>query len=180
MHAPLTEPERQQLRQLQKQRRDEAGYVKVTMLLMLDAGWAAGQIARALSLDDGTIYRYEQPGDWTMLTSAQLVSADMPPYSGLAGADGWHALLDFGADRPAAPDGLDSHKLATALPCEANDAVQTTFLTATLPLAAACGRSRASRGLFCRRDLPQPTIRAAPGLGPGKATPDPRSAGTSG
>ncbi|MEJ7662227.1 MAG: hypothetical protein WKG07_22985 [Hymenobacter sp.] len=36
MNVELTESERQHLRQLQKQRRDEAGYVKVTVVLLLD------------------------------------------------------------------------------------------------------------------------------------------------
>jgi len=38
MKMALTDLERTHLRQLQKQRRDEAGYVKVTVVLMLDAG----------------------------------------------------------------------------------------------------------------------------------------------
>ena len=36
MNLTLTEAERAQLRVLQKQRRDEAGYVKVTVVLLLD------------------------------------------------------------------------------------------------------------------------------------------------
>lgn len=85
MHVVLTDAERQQLRPLQKQRRDGDGYGKVTAVLMLAAGWGAGQVAQALGLDDGTGYRYaqafvrlglsrahEQPGYWGLLTSAQL------------------------------------------------------------------------------------------------------------
>ena len=45
MQVVLTDSERQQLRQLQKQRRDDEGYVKVTVLLMLDHGCPAGVIA---------------------------------------------------------------------------------------------------------------------------------------
>ena len=41
MKVALTDGERVHLGQLQKQRRDEAGYVKVTVVLMLDAGWGA-------------------------------------------------------------------------------------------------------------------------------------------
>lgn len=45
MNLELTETERVHLRQLQKQRRDEQGYVKVTVTVVLDAGWGAGQVA---------------------------------------------------------------------------------------------------------------------------------------
>ncbi len=38
MNVRLSEAERTQLRQWQTQRRDHEGYVKVTALLMLDAG----------------------------------------------------------------------------------------------------------------------------------------------
>ena len=60
MKPALTDTERTQLWQLQKQRRDDEGYVKVTVMLMLDAGWGAGQVGQALGLDDGTVYRYAQ------------------------------------------------------------------------------------------------------------------------
>ena len=87
MNVELTEPERQQLRQLQKQRRDEDGYVKVTVILLLDKRRPLAIIADDLGLDEATVYRYarafttlgvdqylahEQPGYWGLLTSAQL------------------------------------------------------------------------------------------------------------
>ena len=87
MNVALTDSERQHLRQLQKQRRDEDGYVKVTGVLMLDAGWAVATVAETLGLDQATVYRYgrafadlgvvryldhEQPDYWGLLTSAQL------------------------------------------------------------------------------------------------------------
>ncbi|MDO7874737.1 helix-turn-helix domain-containing protein [Hymenobacter sp. ASUV-10] len=43
---------------MQKQRRDDEGYVKDTVVLMLNAGWGARQVAQALGLGDGTVYRY--------------------------------------------------------------------------------------------------------------------------
>jgi hypothetical protein len=43
MRLELTDAEHKHLRQLQKQRRDDEGYVKVTVVLMLDAGWGAGK-----------------------------------------------------------------------------------------------------------------------------------------
>ena len=58
MKPVLTDTERTRLRQLQKQRRDDEGYVKVTVVLMLDAGRST--VAQDLGLDDGTVYRYAQ------------------------------------------------------------------------------------------------------------------------
>lgn len=52
MILPLSDAEQNQLWTLQKQRRDEAGYVKVTVLL-LDKGRTVARIAEALGLDDG-------------------------------------------------------------------------------------------------------------------------------
>ena len=87
MNVGLTEAERKQLRQWQKQRRDNDGYVKVTVLLMLDAGRPLATVVQDLGLDEATVYRYarafadlglakylahEQPGYWGLLTSAQL------------------------------------------------------------------------------------------------------------
>ena len=75
------------MRQLQKQRRDEAGYVKVTVILLLDKRRPLVSIADDLGLDESTVYRYaraftnlglvrylahEQPGYWGLLSSAQL------------------------------------------------------------------------------------------------------------
>lgn len=53
MILPLSDAERNQLWILQEQRRDEAGYVKVTVLLLLDKGRTVARIAEALGLDDG-------------------------------------------------------------------------------------------------------------------------------
>lgn len=86
MQVALSEAERQQLRQLQKQRRDQDGYVEVTVLL-LDKGRGLASIAEDLGLNETTVYRYaraftnlglekylahERPGYWGLLTSAQL------------------------------------------------------------------------------------------------------------
>ena len=90
MNLALTEPERKQLRQLQKQRRDEQGYVKVTVVLMLDAGWGAGQVAQALGLDDGTVYRYAQA--WQRLGLETYLLHEAPGYWGLLPCAGLAAL----------------------------------------------------------------------------------------
>src|SRR4028119_2230027 len=81
MNVALTDAEREHLRQLQTQRRDDAGYVKVTVVLMLDAGWGAGQVAQALGLDDGTVYRYAQA--WQRLGLAKELVHEIPGYWGL-------------------------------------------------------------------------------------------------
>lgn len=62
----------------------KAGYVPVTVLLLLDLGRAAAAIAADLGLDEATVYRYaqtyqlhsftgylrtNQPGYWGRLTS---------------------------------------------------------------------------------------------------------------
>ncbi|MBO3273253.1 helix-turn-helix domain-containing protein [Hymenobacter defluvii] len=73
------------MRQLQRQRRDDVGYVKVTVLLLLDKDRSPASVAEDLGLDQATVYRYaaafaalgldkylyhEQPGYWGLLTSA--------------------------------------------------------------------------------------------------------------
>jgi transposase len=78
---------RRQKQRRQKQRRDAEGYVKVTVVLLLDTGRAPASIADDLGLDVATVYRYaqafaalgldrylahERPGYWGLLTSSQL------------------------------------------------------------------------------------------------------------
>jgi transposase len=90
MKVNLMEAERQQLRAMQKQRRDDEGYGKGTVVLLLDAGRSAATVAQDLGLDDATVYRYaeafarlglekylahEQRGYWGLLPS--------PPLAGL-------------------------------------------------------------------------------------------------
>ena len=85
MTVMLTNSERQHLRQLQKQRRDEDGYVKVTVILLLDKRRPLASVADDLGLDETTVYRYaraftplgvdqylvhEQPGYWDLFTTA--------------------------------------------------------------------------------------------------------------
>ena len=58
MNVRLTDAERKQLRQWQKQRRDNEGYVKVTVVLLLDKDRSVPSIADDLGLDETTVYRY--------------------------------------------------------------------------------------------------------------------------
>ena len=91
MDVRLSETERQLLRQAQRACRNKAGYVPVTVLLLLDRGRTVAAIAKDLGLDEATVYRYvqtyrleglagylaaEQPGYWGLLTSVQLAGLD--------------------------------------------------------------------------------------------------------
>jgi transposase len=55
---PLQDDTREQLRRLQRSEKDKRRYIKVTVLLMLDGGFSAEQIAFALGIDDSTVYRH--------------------------------------------------------------------------------------------------------------------------
>jgi transposase len=160
MNLTLTEAERAQLRVLQKQRRDEAGYVKVTVVLLLDKGRSAASIAEDLGLDDATVYRYaqfyqlhglskyltaDQARYWGLLTSAQLAhlcqEVNRTLYLDCKGIQAW--LADTYRVHYSVSGLTDllhrlgfSYKLTTAVPCEANAAAQTTFLTDLTALVA--------------------------------------------
>ncbi|AWM32994.1 hypothetical protein DDQ68_09525 [Hymenobacter nivis] len=56
----LTDSARVLLRQAQSTCRGQAGYVPVTVLLMLDHGRPAAAIAQDLGLDVSSVYRYAQ------------------------------------------------------------------------------------------------------------------------
>ena len=168
MNVSLTEAEREQLRQLQKQRRDDEGYVKVTVMLMLDAGRAAATVAQDLGLDDGTVYRYaeafarlglekylqhEQRGYWGLLTSAQLAGLcrelRRTLYTDCRAVQAW---LEQAHGVHYSVSGLTEllhrlgfvYKLTTPVPCEANAGQQAVFLAETLaPLLEEAGAGRA-------------------------------------
>src|SRR5205085_1657477 len=46
------------LRRMQRQEKDKRRYVKITVLLMLDGGFSAEEIAFSFGIDDATVYRY--------------------------------------------------------------------------------------------------------------------------
>ncbi|OGX82146.1 hypothetical protein BEN47_18780 [Hymenobacter lapidarius] len=145
---------------MQKQRRDEAGYVKVTVLLLLDKGRPVASIAEDLGLDEGTVYRYvqlyhlqglatyltaEQARYWGLLTSAQLAhlcqEVNRTLYVDCKGIQAW--LLETCRVHYSVSGLTDllhrlgfCYKLTTALPCEANAAAQSTFLANLTPLLA--------------------------------------------
>lgn len=168
MKMALTETERAHLRQLQKQRRDDEGYVKVTVVLMLDAGWGAGQVAQALGLDDGTVYRYAQtwqrlglekylvqdaPGYWGLLPSAGLAALSREVaqtlYTDVRAIGAWLTRY-WGVDYSVS--GLTqllhrlgfSYKLTTPVPCQADPERQAAFLAEQLrPLLAQAAAGQA-------------------------------------
>src|SRR4028118_81790 len=94
MKVCLTATERQQGRALQTQRRDDDGYGKATVVLLLDAGRSAPTGAPDLGLDEATVYRYaeafarlgrakyrahEPRGYGGLLPSTQLAGRCPPP-----------------------------------------------------------------------------------------------------
>jgi len=56
----LDDDTKAQLRQLQKQEREKRRHVKITVLLMLDGGFSAEEIAYSFGIDDATVYRYAE------------------------------------------------------------------------------------------------------------------------
>jgi transposase len=152
MNVALTESERQYLRQLQKQRRDEAGYVKVTVLLLLDKCRPLASIADDLGLDEATVYRYaraftalgvekylahEQPGYWGLLTSAQLAhlcrELNTTLYTECHAIQAWlRRTYQVAYSLSGLTDLLHrlgfTYKLTTPVPCQANAEAQADFL----------------------------------------------------
>ena len=137
---------------MQKQRRDEQGYVKVTVVLMLDSGWPVGRVAEALGLDEATLYHYvraftdlglekylahERPGYWDLLSSAQLgrlcqqVNATL--YTDVKAIQDWVARTCrvryslFGLSELLHRLGF-TYKLTTPVPCQADTEAQEDFL----------------------------------------------------
>jgi len=162
MQVVFTDSERVLLRQAQSACRGKAGYVPVTVLLMLDHGRPVAAIAQDLGLDEATVYRYAQacqrqglaallakeaPGYAGRLTSTQL--AELRAEIGRSLYTDCRQLVDWLATRYGIAytvSGLTdllhrhgfSYKLTTAVPCQADAAVQTAFLVDTLaPLLAA-------------------------------------------
>ena len=152
MRVELTESERQYLRQLQKQRRDDEGYVKVMVILLLDKRRPLASIADDLGLDETTVQRYartftevgvekyldpERPGYWGRLTSTQLArlchELNTRFYFDTKAIQTW--VLEscgVGYTRSGLTDLLHrlgfTYKLTTSLPCEAKAERQHTFL----------------------------------------------------
>jgi len=179
MKVSLPEAERQLLRQAQRACRGKAGYVPVTALLMLDRGRAVAAVAEDLGLDEATVYRYaqtyhlhglvsylkaEQPGYWGLLTSAQLAGLCRELahtlYTDCRALAAW---LQTTSGVAYSVSGLTdrSHRLGyaykqtTAVPCQADAAAQTAFLTQTLaPLLA---QAEAGEAVVYFADAAHPT-----------------------
>lgn len=167
MNVSLTPVERAQLQQWQKQRRDNDGYVKVTVVLLLDKGRSASSIADDLGLDEATVYRYagaftklglakylahEQPGYWGLLTSAQLAhlcqQVNRELYTDCKDVQDW-LLRTYRVhySRSGLTDLLHrlgfTYKLTTPLPCQADAIAQADFLDELAVLEAHVERGEA-------------------------------------
>ena len=147
--------------QAQRACRNQAGYVPVTVLLMLDQGHTPPAVAQALGVNVRSVYRHAeayrltglpgylaaaQPGYWGLLTSAQLAGLgrelDQTLYTDCRAVADWVAAA-YGVQYTVS--GLTDllhrlgyrYKLTTAVPCQADAAAQTAFLADTLaPLLA--------------------------------------------
>jgi len=167
MNVQLTDSERTQLQQWQKQRRDNDGYVKVTVLLLLDKGRSVGSTADDLGLDQATVYRYaaaftelglakylvhKQPGYWGLLTSAQLAhlcrEVNATLYTDCQALCEW-LLRTYRVkySRAGLTDLLHrlgfTYKLTTPLPCQADAQAQADFLDELAVLEAHVERGEA-------------------------------------
>jgi transposase len=167
MNVSLTDSERKQLRQWQKQRRDNEGYVKVTVVLLLDKGRSAGSIADDLGLDQATVYRYaaaftelglakylvhEQPGYWGLLTSAELAhlcqQVNTALYTDCKALQDWLLrTYQVTYSRSGLTDLLHrlgfTYKLTTPVPCQADAGAQADFLDELAVLEAHVERGEA-------------------------------------
>ena len=179
MQLVFTDSERVLLRQAQSACRGKAGYVPVTVLLMLDHGRAPAAIAQDLGLDESTVRRYAQacqrqglaallakeaPGYAGRLNSAQLTELraeiGRTLYTDCRQLVDWLALT-YGIRYTVS--GLTdllhrqgfSYKKTTAVPCQADAAVQQAFVADTLaPLLAA---AQAGEAVVYFADAAHPT-----------------------
>jgi len=178
MKERLTAAERGQLQQWQKQRRDNDGYVKVTVVLMLDAGWPAGTVAETLGLDQATVYRYarafaelglgqylahEQSGYWGLLSSAQLAhlcqEVNTTLYTDCKAVQAWLLRThQVNYSLSGLTDLLHrlgfTYKLTTPVPCLADAEAQTDFLDELAVLDVHVARGEA---VLCYADAAHPT-----------------------
>jgi len=167
------------LAQAQRACRNQAGYVPVTVLLMLDQGHTPPAVAQALGVNVSSVYRHAeayrlqgltgylaaaQPGYWGLLTSAQLAGLgrelDATLYTDCRAVADWVAAA-YGVRYTVS--GLTdllhrlgySYKLTTAVPCQADAAAQTAFLADTLaPLLA---QAQAGTAVVYFADAAHPT-----------------------
>ena len=156
MNVGLSDNERVLLRQAQRACRGQAGYVPVTVLLMLDHGRSAAGIAQDLGVDESSVYRYAQAYQNQGL--AAMLAAERTGYAGKLSCaqvaelraeigrtlyTDCRQLVDwvftaFGVRYTVS--GLTdllhragfSYKKTTAVPCQADAGLQAAFLADTL------------------------------------------------
>ena len=162
MTLPLTDHERQTLREAQCRVSERSVYVKVTTVLMLSSGRRPAQVAEDLGIDLATVYRYAQgftdqglagylqphyPGYWGALSATQLSGLRQELNRTLhTDCKSIQAWLGFTYGVHYSISGLTdllhrlgySYKQTVALPCEADAVRQQVFLEEQLaPLLAA-------------------------------------------
>ena len=165
--------------QAQRACRNQAGYVPVPVLLLLDQGHAPLAVAQALGVNVRSVYRHAeayrlqgltgylaaaQPGYWGLLTSAQLAGLgrelDQTLYTDCRAVADW-VVATYGVQYTVS--GLtdllhrldDSYKLTTAVPCQADAAAQTAFLAG--PLAPLLAQAEAGTAVVYFADAAHPT-----------------------
>ena len=202
MKLALTDPGRRALRQLQKQRRGDEGYVKGMVVLRPDNGWPAARVAKALGLDEATRYRHgraftdlglvkclahERPGYWGLLTSAPLAhfcqQVNAPLYTEVKALQLWVAQTFRGCYSVSELTELlhrlgFPHKPTTPVPCQAEAGAQEDFLQ---ELAVPGAHVERGDPVLCRRgpSYPQPAA-PEPGAPWASSGPCARPAGASG
>jgi len=167
MKVPLTEAERRALRPWQKQRRDDEGYVRVTVMLLADKGRPPVSIADDLGLDEATVYRYvraftdlglekylapERPGYWGLLSSAQLArlchEVNTTLNTDVKALQAWvarhcHVRYSLSGLRALLHRLGFTYKLTTPVPCQAEAGAQEDFLQELAVLEAHVERGQA-------------------------------------
>ena len=109
MKGHLIATERVQLRQWHQHRCDNDGYVKVTAVLMLDAGWSVAAVVETLGPDKATVYRYARAFAASGL--ARYLAHEQPSY--------WGTRLPPPTTRVAPPLGAPWARRASCSPSAA-------------------------------------------------------------
>lgn len=158
MERILSPSERDLLIKLQRNVSDKLKYIRITVLLLLDKGRSATEIAEDLGIDDSTVYRYKQAyeadgldiylktnykGRWGMLSCIELSQLkselERTLYTDCKRIIEYirsHFQVTYSTS--GVKDLLHrigySYKLTTEVPCEAQAEKQEQFLQETLPM----------------------------------------------
>jgi transposase len=157
MNQLLSQSEQAYLRKLQRSLSDRHRYIQVTVILLLDKGRSAQEVAEDLGIDDSTVYRYKKAyeseglenylqtdykGKWGLLSSIEISNLRAELNSRLFTTSQEVALYikkEFGHNY--SPSGVIAllhrigyvFKQTTQVPCEADAEKQSKFITEILP-----------------------------------------------